>query len=199
MNSFCSIAIVAVIFGTMSTTTHACGDVPDGTSPVTVTAYPMDNLCIDRGTLLDAQNVLTLQSPELHSVYCLIDVGICYDSGYALLKPPVNEGGNYTVWYQMPNASADLKIAAETARTDNGVTAGLKLTATGYPDTSGNLFCVNFTVANTASPTTSAPTTAAPVVSPTVGPTNAAVNPFTSSPIITLLGATVVALALGSM
>jgi hypothetical protein len=55
---------------------------------VTVTGFIMDNFCIERGTLLDAPSVVTLQEPDLHSVHCLIDVPSCAQSNYEVLLDP---------------------------------------------------------------------------------------------------------------
>ena len=50
------------------------------------TGYIMDWFCINRGTLLDNGNVITLEGPEQHSVHCLVDPSICWRSGFALLE-----------------------------------------------------------------------------------------------------------------
>ena len=47
----------------------------------------MDRLCINRGNLLDDNTVTTLLNPEKHSLHCLVDVGVCRDSGYEILAP----------------------------------------------------------------------------------------------------------------
>ena len=47
----------------------------------------MDRYCINRETLLDNAQLKTLLTPELHSVHCLVDVGVCRDSGYEILAP----------------------------------------------------------------------------------------------------------------
>ena len=47
----------------------------------------MDRFCITRKTLLDNSSVKTLVKPELHSVHCLVDVSICYNSGFEILAP----------------------------------------------------------------------------------------------------------------
>ena len=49
--------------------------------------YVMDRFCINRGTLLDNPQAKTLLRPDLHSVHCLVDVGICRDSGFEILAP----------------------------------------------------------------------------------------------------------------
>ena len=49
--------------------------------------FVMDLYCINRGTLLDAPSVVTLQNPEKHSVHCLVDVNVCVNGGYNILLP----------------------------------------------------------------------------------------------------------------
>ena len=49
------------------------------------TGYVMDLYCINRGTLLDNPSVATLVGPQEHSIHCLVDPSICYNSGFALL------------------------------------------------------------------------------------------------------------------
>ena len=39
--------------------------------------YVMDSYCIDRGTLLDAPKLQTLQNADKHTIHCLVDVGSC--------------------------------------------------------------------------------------------------------------------------
>jgi hypothetical protein len=53
----------------------------------------MDKFCSERGTLLDNGGVKTLKNPELHSLHCLVDVNICYSSGYEVLAPAANGTG----------------------------------------------------------------------------------------------------------
>ena len=47
----------------------------------------MDLLCINRGTLLDAPSVVTLQNPKKLSVRCLNDADCCVNSSYNILLP----------------------------------------------------------------------------------------------------------------
>ena len=49
----------------------------------------MDWFCIERGTLLDNSRIRTLEGPEEHSVHCLVDVGICYNSWFEVLVEPL--------------------------------------------------------------------------------------------------------------
>lgn len=72
--------------------------------------YIMDNFCIQRGTLLDRPSVATLERPDLHSVHCLVDVGICRDSGYVVLQDPVVTGALYTLGYQVDTAGTTTLI-----------------------------------------------------------------------------------------
>ena len=54
---------------------------------VCVEGFVMDKFCIDRGTLLDNPTVKTLENPEKHSVHCLVDISVCYESGFNILLP----------------------------------------------------------------------------------------------------------------
>mmetsp|Transcript_27007 Transcript_27007/g.46062 ORF Transcript_27007/g.46062 Transcript_27007/m.46062 type:complete len:229 (-) Transcript_27007:190-876(-) len=62
---------------------------------VCITGYIMDNFCIfdNGGVLLDDSSVTTLQNPERHSYHCLLDVPVCYNSGFQVLgeKDPVTD------------------------------------------------------------------------------------------------------------
>mmetsp|Transcript_19006 Transcript_19006/g.31507 ORF Transcript_19006/g.31507 Transcript_19006/m.31507 type:complete len:399 (-) Transcript_19006:85-1281(-) len=49
--------------------------------------YVMDAFCVERGRLLDS-GAPTLQEPERHSMYCLLDVSICVESGFVVLGDP---------------------------------------------------------------------------------------------------------------
>ena len=57
---------------------------------ICVTGYIMDTFCIQRGTLLDNQHLPTLKYPGEHSVHCLVDVPMCYESGFEVLQDPAN-------------------------------------------------------------------------------------------------------------
>mmetsp|Transcript_10875 Transcript_10875/g.17939 ORF Transcript_10875/g.17939 Transcript_10875/m.17939 type:complete len:632 (-) Transcript_10875:77-1972(-) len=71
---------------TLSTADLMIGD------QVCMTGFIMDTFCINRGTLLDNRDVTTLQNPELHSYHCLLDLGVCINSGYQVLgsKDPMS-------------------------------------------------------------------------------------------------------------
>lgn len=56
---------------------------------ICVEGYIMDWYCIERGTLLDNSRIRTLEGPDQHSVHCLVDVGICYNSWYEVLVEPL--------------------------------------------------------------------------------------------------------------
>ncbi len=64
---------------------------------ITVTGIPMDNFCIQRGTLLDKPSVKTLENPAEHTIHCLIDIPQCVQSKYALLTAPESPGGLWAV------------------------------------------------------------------------------------------------------
>jgi len=74
----------------------------------------MDNFCINLGTLLDNGAVTTLEEPNRHSVHCLVDIDVCYESGYAVLTDPVQDGALYTVGYRLDEAgSATLRALGQ--------------------------------------------------------------------------------------
>jgi hypothetical protein len=56
---------------------------------ICVEGYIMDWFCIERGTLLDNPSIRALEGPEEHTVHCLVDVGICYNSWYEVLVTPL--------------------------------------------------------------------------------------------------------------
>ena len=66
----------------------------DAAREVCVEGFVMDTFCIKRGTLLDNPSVKTLENPEKHSVHCLVDVSVCYKSGFNILQP--NPSGSPT-------------------------------------------------------------------------------------------------------
>jgi len=63
--------------------------------------YVMDTYCINLGTLLDKSTVKTLENPGEHSVHCLVDVGVCHESGFELLREPVAPSTLYTRAYKL--------------------------------------------------------------------------------------------------
>ena len=56
---------------------------------VTIEGFVMDNFCIERGTLLDEPQIVTLEEPNLHTLHCLIDVPQCAASNYEILMDPL--------------------------------------------------------------------------------------------------------------
>jgi len=80
---------------------------------ICVEGYIMDFFCIDRGTLLDAPSVRTLENPELHSFHCLIDVNSCVTSPFeVLLDPSTNDGDDlYNRGFRLDDASKQQAIA----------------------------------------------------------------------------------------
>lgn len=55
----------------------------------------MDVYCVERGTLLDMPSIKTLERPEEHSVHCLVDVSVCFDSGFEVLRPVQGQENQY--------------------------------------------------------------------------------------------------------
>ena len=86
----------------------------------------MDRFCINLGTLLDNAGVKTLLNPEKHSVHCLVDVGVCRDSGFEILAPLAQKTADaaYCPAYRIGGGASGfdktLKLARELGNKDNG-------------------------------------------------------------------------------
>lgn len=59
---------------------------------ICVTGYIMDTYCIELGYLLDDPSTDPLEEPENHSFHCMLDVPVCYNSGFNVLGPKDKEG-----------------------------------------------------------------------------------------------------------
>lgn len=70
---------------------------------VCAAGYIMDTFCIDRGTLLDNSKARTLEEPNLHSVHCLVDVGVCRDSPFEILLDPQSGESEYRRGFRVSN------------------------------------------------------------------------------------------------
>ncbi len=68
---------------------------------ICTTGFIMDTFCIDRGTLLDAPDVVTLKNPDLHSFHCMFDVDVCIGSGYQVLGEKDPSTGEYCLGYRL--------------------------------------------------------------------------------------------------
>lgn len=54
--------------------------------------FVMDLFCINNKRLLDNPEVVTLENPEEHTVHCLVDLPICFNSGFNILLPNPKSG-----------------------------------------------------------------------------------------------------------
>ena len=81
---------------------------------VCMTGFIMDTFCIERGTLLDNPSVTTMANPELHSYHCLLDVGVCVNSGFNILgsKDDNNDGGLYCPGLRIDTMDTNTVLAA---------------------------------------------------------------------------------------
>ncbi len=70
----------------------------------------MDDLCVQRGTLLDPAGTPTFVNPAVHTVHCLIDVDACRDSGFHILQDPTSAGGEYSIAYTFTDDSNAMLI-----------------------------------------------------------------------------------------
>ena len=129
--------LFATIFVTLQQPTFAADDDMQCTE-----GFVMDLFCINRGTLLDAPSVVTLQNPERHSVHCLVDVSRCINSGYNILlpNPKFGQGSEpkfgYALTLDKTGDDLVLKFAREngvcsTCTGSGKITAGLRFTYIG--------------------------------------------------------------------
>ena len=74
--------------------------------------------CIEEtgGTLLNDGDVITLQNPELHSFHCLLDVSLCYESGYQVLGPKDPETNRHCLGFRIGDAHAVLDAGRSLGR-----------------------------------------------------------------------------------
>ena len=70
--------------------------------------FIMDNYCLALGFLLDNNDVVTLESPELHSLHCLLDVSVCWQSNYTMLREPAETESLYSVAYEFDASGSGL-------------------------------------------------------------------------------------------
>ena len=116
------IAASVSVRGALGRSEHTITKTP---ADVCFEGYVIDRFCINRGTLLDNPQVTTLLNPELHSVHCLVDVGVCRDSGFEILAPLVKATANaaYCSAYRIGGASGfkkTLDLAREVGNKDDG-------------------------------------------------------------------------------
>ena len=79
-------------------------------TPVCYVGYVVDSYCLDRGTLLDDPNVVTLDNPGAHSIHCLVDVAACRTSGYEVLSAPAAGSSSYCRAYTLDEAGNDMVV-----------------------------------------------------------------------------------------
>jgi hypothetical protein len=85
----------------------------------------MDHFCIERGTLLDNPSIVTLESPEEHSFHCLLDVQVCYESGFQVLGVKNEGSGLHELCYRLDDS--DAVIAAGRASGQDGYCSTCRL------------------------------------------------------------------------
>lgn len=80
-----------------------------------VQGYVMDKFCIDAVEMIDNGKV-TLEEPFTHSVHCLVDVSVCYNSHFEVLTAPTITGSNakYSRGYRLTETSK--QVVMEVAR-----------------------------------------------------------------------------------
>lgn len=90
-----SLAFSALLMmGTAIAQTPSTEDVTVG-QEICTGGVVMDEYCIDFGVLLDNQKFETLEAPQEHSMHCLVDVPLCYNTPFHILEDPTEEGDSY--------------------------------------------------------------------------------------------------------
>lgn len=84
--------------------------------------FIMDNFCVERGTLLDAPDVVTLLNPELHTLHCLLDVPPCFNSPFHILQPPAEGEEMYGTGWQVDDNELFMTEGRAQGSTDLGCT-----------------------------------------------------------------------------
>ena len=106
------------------------------------TGYVMDMYCIERGTLLDAPKMGTLQNPAAHTVHCLVDVPSCEHSDYNLLQLTPSAGSDkHCRAYKLDSHGKSLAVAlarsvgiCSTCDGTGSLSAGFSATVVGTAD-----------------------------------------------------------------
>jgi hypothetical protein len=85
--------------------------------------------------LYDNSQFETLKNPEEHSVHCLVDVSVCYESPFNILIPPGEGSEYYTRGYYMTDnellLSASRLAGMCSTCSDGSIQKGLRLLVTG--------------------------------------------------------------------
>ncbi len=71
---------------------------------ICVQGYIMDYFCIKSVRMID-NGKKTLEEPVEHTVHCLLDVDICYNSHFEVLVDPEQSGDLYTRGYRLTDGS----------------------------------------------------------------------------------------------
>jgi len=92
---------------------------------ICVEGFVMDTYCIDRGTLLDAPSIKSLEEPDRHSVHCLVDVDRCWQSGFEILLPNPSGSPKYGRAYKLdePGNKLVIEVARKTGAKAKGCTS----------------------------------------------------------------------------
>ncbi|KAG7371674.1 hypothetical protein IV203_017815 [Nitzschia inconspicua] len=98
---FLFLLIIGTFVESNVTDTVTVGDV------ICIEGYVMDRYCIDNVRLLDNPREETLKRPDLHTVHCLVDVGICRNSFFEILTPPPPGSDTYGVGWRLKEDDPD--------------------------------------------------------------------------------------------
>lgn len=107
---------------------------------VCITGYIMDSYCINLGHFLDNDNSVTLKEPEDHSFHCLLDVPVCYNSGFNVLGEKDPQTGLHCLGYRIDDKEAVLtagralgsNVKSDTHEACNTCSGGASAAVAGY-------------------------------------------------------------------
>eukprot|EP00039_Didymoeca_costata_P026225 m.15335 g.15335 ORF g.15335 m.15335 type:complete len:197 (-) comp5361_c0_seq1:74-664(-) len=92
-----------LIVGSIDVVGAQCAAAP-GATEIEVEGFVADIFCLKRGTSLD-KNLNMFLYPENHTLHCLVEVGVCVESGYAIMKEPAQGESEYGVSYALDDSA----------------------------------------------------------------------------------------------
>jgi len=107
---------------------------------ICITGYIMDSYCIGLGHFLDNDESVTLMEPEEHSFHCLLDVPVCYNSGFNVLGEKDPQTGLHCLGYRIDDKepvltagrAAGSNVKSDTHEACNTCSGGASSAVAGY-------------------------------------------------------------------
>jgi hypothetical protein len=129
---------------------------------VNVTGVLVDKYCWNDlgGVALDTSANLKL-NPTKHTVHCLVEVGICRNSGYVMVHKSSNTG-QYEIQYELDEPSNELarNLMYEVPPNERNEATGYAITVSGTVAAGSNVLAADTMTGEVPEPPTNAPTKA---------------------------------------